>query len=137
MQVFLWTFLFRQDYNFKTIRSFLGQRKDSYQIHVKACYKKVKKYIDEEQDYKSPLTIDEILLKLDISKEDYYYALSISVDDDYELHLIRPPNSYFVNNFFDKGLRAWPLYKISNRGLVGIGCQQLPMTTNNLPIDYQ
>ena len=93
MQVFLWTFLFRQDYNFKTIRSFLGQRKDSYQIHVKACYKKVKKYIDEEQDYKSPLTIDEILLKLDISKEDYYYALSISVDDDYELHLIRPPNS--------------------------------------------
>ena len=107
MQVFLWTFLFRQDYNFKTIRSFLGQRKDSYQIHVKACYKKVKKYIDEEQDYKSPLTIDEILLKLDISKKDYYYALSISVDDDYELHLIRPPNSCFVNNYFDAGLRAW------------------------------
>ena len=96
----------------------------------------MKKYIDEElnpakvnvidpekEAYKPPLTIDEILLKLDISKEDYYHALSISVDDDYELHLIRPPNSYFVNNFLDKGLRAWPLYKISNRGLVGIGCQ--------------
>ena len=63
----------------------------------------MKKYIDEEEDYKSPLTIDEILLKLDISKEDYYYALSISVDDDYELHLIRPPNSCFVNNYFDAG----------------------------------
>ena len=61
----------------------------------------------EKENYKPPLTIDEILLKLDISKEDYYHALSISVDDDYELHLIRPPNSCFVNNYFDAGLRAW------------------------------
>ena len=61
----------------------------------------MKKYIDEElnlakvnvtdlekENYKLPLTIDEKLLKLDISKEDYYHALSISMDDDYELHLI-------------------------------------------------
>ena len=81
---------------------------------------KVKKYIDEELDpakvnvidpeteyYKSPLTIDEILLKLDIPNEDYYHALSISVDDDYELHLIRPPNSCLVSNYFDTGLMAW------------------------------
>ena len=66
---------------------------------------KVKKYIDaelnpvgvnvidpEKENYKPPPTIDEILLKLDISKEVYYHALPISVDDDYELHLIRPPN---------------------------------------------
>ena len=53
------------------------------------------------------MAITEILLKLDISKEDYYHALSISVDHDYELHLIRPPNSCFVNNYFDAGLRAW------------------------------
>ena len=31
----------------------------------------------------------------------------------------------------------YPIYKITNRGLVGIGCQWLPMATNNLPIDYQ
>ena len=48
-----------------------------------------------KENYKRPLTIDEILLKLHISKEDYYHALSISVDDDYELHLIRP-NSKFM-----------------------------------------
>ena len=78
----------------------------------------MKKYIDEElnpakvnvidpekENYNPPLTIHEILLKLDISKEDYY-ALSISVDDDCELHLIRPPNSCFANNYFDTGLRA-------------------------------
>ena len=29
------------------------------------------------------------------------------MDDDYELHLIRPPNSCFVNNYFNKGLGAW------------------------------
>ena len=86
----------------------------------KCLLEKVKKYIDgdlnpakvnvidpNKENYKRPLTIDKILLKLHISKEDYYHALSISVDDDYELHLIRPPNSFFVNNHFDAGLRAW------------------------------
>ena len=66
----------------------------------------MKKYIDAElnpvkinvidpykENYKLPPTIDEILLMLDISKEDYYQALSISLDDDYEPHLILPPNS--------------------------------------------
>ena len=58
----------------------------------------MKKYIDEElnpvkvnvidpekENYNPPLTIHEIPLKLDISKEDYYHALFISVDDDNEL----------------------------------------------------
>ena len=29
------------------------------------------------------------------------------MDGDYELHLIRPPNSCFVNNYFNIGLGAW------------------------------
>ena len=29
------------------------------------------------------------------------------------------------------------VYKIANRGMVGIGWQWLPMATNNLLIDYQ
>ena len=66
-----------------------------------------KKYIDEglnpakvnvidteKENYKPPPTIDEV----------YYYELSSSVDDDYELYLIRPTNSCFVNNYFDTGL---------------------------------
>ena len=85
----------------------------------KSLLEKVKNYIDgelnpakvnvidpEKESYKPPPTIDETLLKLDISKENYYHALSITVNDDYELHLIRLPNSCFVNNYFDTGLRA-------------------------------
>ena len=30
-----------------------------------------------------------------------------------------------------------PVYKVTNRGLEGIGCQWLPMATNNLVTDYQ
>ena len=44
---------------------------------------------------------------MSISSEEYYRALSISEDNDYELHLIRPPNSCFVNNYFSDGLKAW------------------------------
>ena len=31
----------------------------------------------------------------------------MSKNDDLELHLKRQPNSYFVNNYFDDGLKAW------------------------------
>ena len=67
----------------------------------KSLLEKVKKYIgekfnpakvnainSEKENYKPPPTIDEMLLKFNISEEDYYHALSISVDDDYELHFI-------------------------------------------------
>ena len=33
--------------------------------------------------------------------------MSISKDEDLELHLKREPNSCFVNNYFDVGLKAW------------------------------
>ena len=36
-----------------------------------------------------------------------YKALSISDDNDFQIHLRRPPNSCFVNNYFDEGLMAW------------------------------
>ena len=41
------------------------------------------------------------------TKEDYYRALSISKNDDLELHLKRQTNSCFVNKYFDVGLKAW------------------------------
>ena len=44
---------------------------------------------------------------LEISKEDYEAALSISEDSDYQLYLKRPPNLWFVNNYFTYGLLAW------------------------------
>ena len=47
------------------------------------------------------------MLLLEISKEDYEVALSISEDSHYQLFLKRPPNSCFVNNYFTDGLIAW------------------------------
>ena len=48
-----------------------------------------------------------ILQDLKISEHEYYDALSTSHDADFQIHLNRPPNSCFVNNYFDEGLSAW------------------------------
>ena len=64
--------------------------------------------IDPTKDnFTQPLSIQEILDELEISKDDYYKGLSVSKDEDFELHLKRLPNSCFVNNCFDVGLKAW------------------------------
>ena len=63
--------------------------------------------IDPTKDnFTQPLSVKEILDELEISKDDYYRALSISKDESLELHLKRKPNSCFVNNYFDVGLKA-------------------------------
>ena len=67
--------------------------------------KAFKKYINEklysakinitdpcQENYISPSSIDETLSELAISDTDYYNALAISKNDDYELHLIRLSN---------------------------------------------
>ena len=51
--------------------------------------------------------IEEILQELRISEDHYYKALAISDDNDFQIHLKCPPNSCFVNNYFDEGLMAW------------------------------
>ena len=113
---------FQIDYNFKTIRFFLRSRGKKWNIRFtwKLARKSEKKYIDEglnpakvnvidpeKENYKPPPTIDKV----------YYYELSSSVDDDYELHLIRPTNSCFVNTYFDTGL--WnSKWKLASRTFV-------------------
>ena len=42
-----------------------------------------------------------------ISKDDYYKAFSVSKDNDLELRLKMQPNSCFINDYFDVGLKAW------------------------------
>ena len=56
-----------------------------------------------KDDFTQPLSIKEILDELKISKDDDYRVLSISKDEDLELHLKRQPNSCFVTNYFDVG----------------------------------
>ena len=81
---------------------------------------KVKDYIDNNlnprkrnvidpsrEDFESPLSVLEILDQLNITEDQYYNALSISTDTDFQLHLKRPTNSCFVNNYFVEGLQAW------------------------------
>ena len=54
-----------------------------------------------------PLSFKEILDELEISEDDYYRAWPILKDKDLELTFKREPNSCFVNNYFDVGLKAW------------------------------
>jgi len=83
----------------------------------KNILEKVKSFIDsnlnprfnnilcpEEPNYKDPGTITEILENLDITKEGYENALSISPDDRFQIHFRRIPNSCIVNNYFVEGL---------------------------------
>ena len=63
--------------------------------------------IDPTKDnFTQPLNVKEILDELEISKDDYYRAVSISKDKDLELHLKRKPNSFSTNNYFDVDLKA-------------------------------
>ena len=49
----------------------------------------------------------EIANELKNSKDDYYRTLTKSKDEDLQLHLKIEPSSYFANNYFDVGLKAW------------------------------
>ena len=52
-------------------------------------------------------SIDKILTLLNITMDDYERALSISENEDFQIHLKRRPDSCFVNNYFPMGLSAW------------------------------
>ena len=72
----------------------------------------VKKYIDHNLDpnsksFSNGLSIQEILSSMGITEDDYYWALSISPDNDYEIHLKRSTGSCFVNNYNPVLLKAW------------------------------
>ena len=81
---------------------------------------KIKQHIDTELDHsklnfldptKSNFqvlkSISRILNELELTESEYYEALSISSDKDFQIHFRRPPNSCFINNYFDEGLLAW------------------------------
>lgn len=77
-----------------------------------AILSKVKLYIDEFLDpskskYIEHKSIKEILDELHINENEYYKSLSISTSVDFEVHLYRPPNSCFINNYNPVMLRAW------------------------------
>ena len=65
-------------------------------------------FLDQtKSDFKVLKNISEILNELELTESEYYEALSISSDNDFQIHFIHPPNSCFINNYFDEGLLAW------------------------------
>ena len=58
-------------------------------------------------DYNPELTDTDIFNSVNITEEQYYWALSISPDSDFELHLRRPIDSCFINNYFIAGIRGF------------------------------
>ena len=51
--------------------------------------------------------MNEILQELIKSKHEYYEALSISSDTDFQIHFNRMPKDCFINNYFMEGLESW------------------------------
>ena len=46
-------------------------------------------------------------MELNILEEEYYNALSISSDSDFQIHIKREPNACFINNLFVEGSQVW------------------------------
>ena len=60
-----------------------------------------------KEDFEETPSIKSIFAELGIAEDQYYNALSISSDSDFQVHIKREPNACFVNNFFTEGLQAW------------------------------
>ena len=72
----------------------------------------MKQKIDEvlnpsKSDYNPTLSDADILKSIDVTEDDYYWALSISPDSDFELHLKRLVDSCFTNNYFVAGIKGF------------------------------
>ena len=67
----------------------------------------INNYLDSSKSLCSSKTCNTILNELEITKEDYYWALSVSSDNDYQIQSKCNPNSCFVNNYNPAMLKAW------------------------------
>ena len=81
---------------------------------------KVKQYIDSnhapwrrsilnplKDNFEESPSIGNILTEPDITEKEYYNALGISIDIDFQRRIKCQPNVCFVNNYFAKNLQAW------------------------------
>ena len=58
-------------------------------------------------DYDSSTRAEDVLAMCKVSKHEYNWALSISADSDFELHLKRTVDSCFINNYFEAGIKGF------------------------------
>ncbi len=59
------------------------------------------------ENYDTTLTETDVLNSIGISEDEYYWALSISPDSYSDLHLKRPVDSCFINNYFVAGVKGF------------------------------
>ena len=57
--------------------------------------------------YRPDMTVDDVLHYLHTEKSEYYNCFSVASGVDYEIHLERPPDSCFINNYNPIVLFAW------------------------------
>ena len=72
----------------------------------------VKQKIDEvlnlsKDTYDNTLTESDILNSIGIGEDEYYRAVSISPDSDFNIYLRRPVDSCFINNYFVAGIKGF------------------------------
>ena len=60
-----------------------------------------------KESYDDTLTETDILKSIGITEDEYYWALSSSQDSDFDLHLKRPVDSCFINNYFPAGIKGF------------------------------
>ena len=68
---------------------------------------KVNFYDPPRDDFVEVKSVSEVLKELSITEQEYENALKISDDNSYQLHLRRPTDLCFVNNYFNIGLLEW------------------------------
>ena len=53
-----------------------------------------------KENYDATVTQNDIFNSAAVTEDEYYWALSISADSDFDLHLKRPIDRCFINNYF-------------------------------------
>ena len=76
---------------------------------ILCCVKeKINEKLDPSKpDYDSSTSAEDVLAMCKVSKDEYNWALSISADSDFELHLKRAVDSCFINNYFEAGIKGF------------------------------
>ena len=76
---------------------------------ILCCVKeKINEKLDPSKpDYNSNTSAQDVLSMCKVSKDEYNWALSISADSDFELHLKRAVDSCFINNYFEAGIKGF------------------------------
>ena len=78
----------------------------------KEILSKVKQKTNEElnpskENYNATITEIDTFDSAGVTEDEYYWALSISADSDFDLHLKRPIDSCFINNYFIAGIKGF------------------------------